>query len=172
MAKSKNIKKIFDGKLIQLFTKAERLPNGYMAHLEIVKHPGAVLIVPFLNKQEVIMIRQYRPVIGKYIWELPAGTLHANESPLKCAKRELLEEIGYVGRKWKKLHHIYPTPGYTNEKILIFKASGLKKAVLQKQEDEIISLRPFKKPEIRDLLDCGKIVDAKTICALKLSGVL
>lgn len=164
-------KKIFAGKLLNLFVKKERLPGGYLAHLEVIEHPGAVLIVPIMNNKKVIFIRQFRPVINSYIWELPAGTLNKNESPLKCAKRETKEEIGYAAKEWKRIGHIYPAPGYTTEKIIIFKARGLKKVRHKKELDEVIRPNVFSEKEIKRLLRSGRIVDAKTICALKLAGI-
>jgi len=70
---------VFKGKLLNLSIRHQRLPNGYLAHLEVIKHPGAVLLVPFLANDKIILIRQYRPVINSYIWELPAGTLDKGE---------------------------------------------------------------------------------------------
>jgi ADP-ribose pyrophosphatase len=169
---NKNMKKVFKGKLLELFLEKKRLPNNYMARLEIVKHPGAVLIVPLLNKDNVVLIKQYRPVINSYIWELPAGTLHKDENPLSCAKRELAEEIGYAAKKWRRLNYIYPAPGYTTERILIFEARGLKRVEHKAEEDEIIKPKIFDKKGIKKLLKGGKIVDAKTICALKLANIL
>ena len=166
------MKKVFKGKLLELFLEKKRLPNNYIASLEIVKHPGAVLIVPLLNKDGVVLIKQYRPVINSYIWELPAGTLHKDENPLSCAKRELVEEIGYAAKKWKRLNYIYPAPGYTTEKILIFEARGLKRVEHKAEEDEIIKPKIFDKKGLKKLLKDGKIVDAKTICALKLANIL
>ena len=164
--------RIFKGKLLNLYLEKQRFPSGYLANLEVIEHPGAVLIIPFLSKHKIILIKQYRPVISSYIWELPAGTLHKNENLLSCAKRELVEEIGYIAKKWEKIGHIYPAPGYTTEKILIFKACGLKKVESEKEEDEIINPKIFLKSEIVRLFKSGNIVDSKTICALKLAEIL
>jgi ADP-ribose pyrophosphatase len=116
MAKTKQV---FKGRLLNLYLERRRLPNGYVLDLEIIRHPGAVLLVPFLNQDTVILIRQFRPVIHSYIWELPAGTLHARESYLACARRELREEIGYQAGVLKRIGYIYPAPGYTTERIVI-----------------------------------------------------
>jgi len=161
-------KQIFNGRLIKLYLTRQRFPNGYVADLEVVKHPGAVLIVPILPGGKVVLIKQYRPVIKSFIWELPAGTLHKSEAPLACAKRELVEEIGYTAGAWKKIGFIYPAPGYTTEKIDIYKASLLRKVESSAQEDEIIAPRIFSRAAVRRLLKSGKIVDAKTIAALAL----
>lgn len=165
-------KRIFKGRLINLYIDKRRLPGGYIANLEVIKHPGAVLIVPFLNKDRIILIKQYRPVINSYIWELPAGTLHKNEEPFKCAKRELEEETGYQAKSLKRVGFIYTAPGYTTEKILIFVAQGLRKIESKKELDEVINPRVFNKRDIKKLLLSGKITDAKTISALKLARIV
>lgn len=166
------MKHIFKGKLLNLYLDKRRIPNGAVVRLEIIKHPGAILVVPFLNDNKVVMIRQYRPVIGSYIWELPAGTLKKKESPLKCAARELAEETGYCASRWKKIGYIYPAPGYTTEKIIIYAAYGLRKIKAQTEEDEVIITKPLKKKDILKLFDKRKIVDAKTICALRLLNTI
>ena len=163
-------KKIFKGKLLQLSQRKQRLPNNYLVTLEVITHPGAVLIVPILSKDKLILIKQYRPVIDSYIWEFPAGTLAKNERPLTCAKRELIEEIGYTGAHWKRVGSIYPAPGYTNEKIIIYSASGLKKKTANVQSDEIIESEICTKLKIKKLVRAGEIVDAKTLSALTLCG--
>ena len=93
-------KTVFKGRLINLVVKKVRLPNGYLATLETIKHPGAALIVPFAGKDKVILLKQYRPVINSYIYELPAGTLDKGEKPLECAKREIIEETGFSAKKF------------------------------------------------------------------------
>lgn len=168
-----NLKNIYNGRLINLYQKKHKFPNGNTVDLEIIKHPGAVLIIPFLDEQRVVLIRQYRPVINSYIWELPAGTLNKNEIHINCAKRELHEEIGYDAKIIKKIGFIYPAPGYTTEKIFIFKASKLSKALYhQHEDDEIIAPKVFTKIQIKNLIKNKKIVDAKTISALALAGVI
>ncbi|MBI4846135.1 MAG: NUDIX hydrolase, partial [Candidatus Omnitrophica bacterium] len=116
----------FNGRLIKVYEHKCVLPNGYPVKLEIVKHPGAVLIVPFISKNKIIMLKQYRPVIKKYIFELPAGTLAEKEKHLICARRELKEETGYIAKKFVRIGEIYPACGYTTERIIIFTAFDLK----------------------------------------------
>ncbi len=137
-----------------------------------INHPGATLIVPFLNKNEVVLLRQLRPVIKKYLYELPAGTLEKGELNLSCARRELVEETGYAGAKFIKLGYIYPVPGYSTEKIVIYKALNLKPAKRALEKDEIITLSVVTKEKVRHLFKTGKINDAKTICAFTLCGWL
>jgi ADP-ribose pyrophosphatase len=167
-----NVKTVFKGKLLKVYVKKERLPNGYMATFEMVRHPGASLIVPFLNKNTVILLRQLRPVIDSYIYEFPAGTLDKGESPLSCARREIIEETGYSAKRFSLLGAIYPVPGYSTEKIFIYKAEGLKLAVRTPEPDECLEHRPFTRGQVRKLFKQGKIVDAKTICGLALCGWL
>lgn len=163
---------VFQGRLLKLYKKRERYPSGHIADLEVVVHPGAVLIVPFLKKDKIVFIRQYRPVIKSFIWELPAGTLKKSERPLSCAKRELVEEIGYIAGKWERIGYIYPAPGYTTEKITIYKAGLLQKTEAIKEDDEIIEPMAFSKKEIIHMINIGRIVDAKTLCALLLCGLI
>ncbi|MFA5337067.1 MAG: NUDIX hydrolase [Candidatus Omnitrophota bacterium] len=162
--------KRFKGKILDVSVKKVRLPNGYLANLEIVKHPGAVLIVPFLGKNKIIMLRQFRPVINTYIFELPAGTLEKGESPAVCARREIIEETGFRSDKLVKLGLIFPVPGYSTEKIFIYKAQNLIKTKQLHQKDEVIEIFVFTKRQIQKMLKEGKIIDAKTICGFALCG--
>ena len=138
----------------------------------MIIHPGASLIIPFLTKDKVIMLRQLRPVINSYIYELPAGTLEENEPPTSCARREIIEETGYAAGKITLLGKIYPVPGYSTEKIFIYKAEGLKKTEKVAEKDEVIESRVYTKAQIRQLFKQKKIVDAKTIAALAMCGWL
>lgn len=164
--------KIFRGKLIRLSLRRQRLPGGYVADLEVIEHPGAVLIIPVMADGRIILIRQYRPVIRSFIWELPAGTLGRHETPLACAKRELQEEIGYRAGTWKSLGFIYPAPGYTTEKIHLYEARRLRKALSRRDADEIITPRALTRAEVAGMIATGKIVDAKTIAALARAGII
>lgn len=166
------IKKAFKGKLLTVFIKKVKLPHGFVATYEMIKHPGAALIIPFLGKDKIIMLRQLRPVINSYIYELPAGTLDKNELPKSCAKREIVEETGYSAKSIKRLGMIYPVPGYSTEKIFIYKAVGLKKVDRLTEEDEVIETVIFTKKDIKKFFRQGKIVDAKTLSALAMCGWL
>lgn len=164
------MKTVFKGKLLKVYVKKERLPNGYMATFEMIRHPGASLIIPFLDKSTIILLRQLRPVINSYIYEFPAGTLDKGESGLACARREIIEETGYRAKLFTLLGAIYPVPGYSTEKIFIYKAEGLKPAARIPEEDEVIEHRPFTRNQVKGLLKQGKIVDAKTMCGLAMIG--
>ncbi len=165
-------KPVFKGKLLRVSVKQERLPNGYLAELEVVEHMGAALIVPFLSPGEIIILRQFRPVINSYLYELPAGTLNKNESIIDCARREIVEETGYSARRFIRLGEIYPVPGYSTEKIVIFKAEFLAKKMVAAEKDEVIQVKVITKSQIKVLFEKRKIKDAKTICALAMVGWL
>jgi ADP-ribose pyrophosphatase len=140
--------------------------------IPVIKHPGAVLVAPFLSGDKVVILRQFRPVIGKYLYELPAGTLEPGELPVSCARRELAEEAGYRAGKLLKLGYIYPVPGYSTEKISVYKACTLAPVKRHPEEDEIIYIETACRRRIRSLFKTGKINDAKTICAFALCGWL
>lgn len=166
------MKKVFKGKLLKVYVMKRRLPHGFVATFEMIRHPGAALIVPLLPRGRVIMLRQLRPVIGKYIYELPAGTLGKNELPRACASREIIEETGYSAKKLTRMGEIVPVPGYSTERIVIFKAEGLKKVSHTPEEDEVIESHIFNRGQIKKLFRKGAIIDAKTIAALAMCGWL
>jgi ADP-ribose pyrophosphatase len=168
-----NKKSVFKGKiLLDVHLDKVMLPNGTEVRLECIKHPGATAVVPFLSKKKVLLIRQYRPVVDKYIWEIPAGTLNKGESPLRCARRELAEEIGCKAGSVRYLAHIYTTPGFTNECIHIYKASRLKKVSVKPDADEILRVKSFTLTEIRRMFRKNRIIDAKTIAGLAMCGII
>ena len=166
------MRQVFKGKLLKVFVKRERLPNGYLATFEMIKHPGAALIVPLFPGDKVMLLRQLRPVIGKYIYELPAGTLGKNESPLACARREIVEETGYSAKIFTLIGKIYPVPGYSTEKIMIYKADGLMTCPRRAEKDEVIKTLILSRAAVRKLFRSGRITDAKTIAALVFVGWL
>ena len=168
----KPMKKIFDGKLLKLYIKRERMPNGYLGTFEMIRHPGASLIVPFLSKNKIIMLRQLRPVIGAYIYELPAGTLGRNEKPIACARREIIEETGYAAGKMTLLGSIHLAPGYSTEKIYLYKAERLRRKERVPEHDEVMESFVLTKARVKRLFKAGRVTDAKTIAALAFCGWL
>lgn len=165
-------KRIYRGRIVDLYSVRAELPNKVKTDLEIIRHPGAALIVPLLDDHTLIMLKQFRYAVGSFIYELPAGTLARGEQPRVCAARELEEETGYTAGKLVKLGHIFPVPGYSTEKIVIFKATGLKRTRKNLDGDEIITPIIMTKNGIRRLFRNGRIVDAKTICGLAMAGWL
>ncbi|MCK5706223.1 MAG: NUDIX hydrolase [Candidatus Aureabacteria bacterium] len=161
---------VFKGKFLNVTQIKKKLPNGNVMDLEVVEHPGAVLIIPMVSKNKMILLRQFRPVIDSYLYELPAGILEKGETVRKCAKRELLEETGYFAKKITRLGKIYTVPGYSTEEIVIMKAENLIKKTKDLHQHEIIRTLLLDKKEIKKLFKTKRIVDAKTICALAMCG--
>jgi ADP-ribose pyrophosphatase len=164
-------KKVFAGKRLTVFTGFKTMPDGSKAYHEEVKHPGASLIVPFF-RDKVVMIYQFRAILDKYIWELPAGVLEPGETPSDCAKREITEETGYLAKNLKKLGYIFTTPGFTNEVIHIFSAECHGKTDHCQEPDEFIKIELMSKKQIQGLFRKGKIHDSKTLAALKLAKII
>jgi ADP-ribose pyrophosphatase len=174
-----NLKNLFNGNFLHIKGKELTLPNKKRINVEFVEHNGAVMIIPFLNDKELVMIKQYRPCINDYLYEFPAGTIekihdkNKFESPLDCAKREIIEEINFSAEKWRELGYIYLAPGYSTEKLYIFKAENLKTDTsLEKDEEEFIEIRFFSKTKILNLFKKNLINDAKTIIGLTYIGWL
>lgn len=159
-------KKIFSGRLLGLKVLKVKLPDGRTTWREIVYHPGAVAIVPILQGNKIILVQQYRKAVGENLLEIPAGTLHPKEKPLKCAQRELIEETGYKANNMEKILDFYSTPGYTTEKIYLFKATGLVKTKSRQEKDEFIKIVIITIDRLKKMFKEGHIKDAKTIVAL------
>lgn len=166
---SKNLRSIYRGKIIQLFFERVKLPNGHVTELEIVHHPGAAAVVPFLDQDHVILIKQYRHATGKYLYEIPAGKLMKGESPLSCARRELEEEIGYRARRFKRLVSAYTSPGFCDELIHIYMATDLLKTQQNLESCEVLEVIKLPVHKVQAMIHSGKIQDAKSIIGLELA---
>jgi len=143
-----------------------KMGNGKRAVREYLDHPGAVAILPFVTKNRVLLVKQFRYPVGKTTYEIPAGKLDAGETILKCLRRELAEETGYTAKKIKKLVSFWPTPAFANEIIHIYTAENLTKGAPHPDQDEMIRCEvwPFKK--VLRAIRKGKILDSKTIVAV------
>lgn len=166
--KTVKFKKIFSGRILEFKVLKVKLPSGKTTNREIVYHPGAAAIVPVLTRDRIILVKQYRKAVEKSLLEIPAGTLEKGENPLRCAQRELVEETGYKAKKIIKLLEFYPAPGYSSEKIYIFKATGLQKTKTNMEPDEFIKTVIATKDQIRKLYKNGGIKDSKTLIGLSL----
>lgn len=165
-----NSEKVFDGKIIKVSVDTVRLPNGKEATRELVKHPGAVAVVPILNGERVVLVRQYRYPVNGVTLEIPAGKLDVGEHPDNCVIRELKEETGYVANKIKKVTSIYTAPGFSNEIIHLYIANDLHFDKMCPDEDEFINVEIYSRNEIRSMIRKGEIVDAKTLTGLLMAG--
>jgi len=165
MSKSKTI---FTGKVLTLNIDTVTLPNGVTIDLEIVRHPGAAAVVPLKDNGMVVLIKQLRHAAGGFIYEIPAGKLDRGEDPLHCAARELEEEIGYIAGRLERLTSILTAPGFTDEVIHIYKATGLTAGRQQLDRDEILEVLEISLEEAIKMIEAGTIRDAKTIVGLQL----
>ena len=159
---------IFTGKVITLNIDTVTLPNGVTIDLEIVRHPGAAAVVPLKNSDTVVLIKQFRHAAGGFIYEIPAGKLHPGEDPKDCAARELEEEIGYRAGKLDLLSSIFTAPGFTDEVIHIYKATGLSKGRQQLDRDEVLEIVEVSLQESIEMIRAGSIRDAKTMVGLQM----
>ncbi|MFA6075972.1 MAG: NUDIX hydrolase [Negativicutes bacterium] len=162
---------LFEGKILTLQHDDVELPNGNCAKREIVRHPGAVAVVPVLPNGDIVMVRQFRYPICKAILEIPAGKLDCGEQPEQCALRELEEETGYTGSV-RKLIAIHTTPGFSDELIHLYIAENLhfKKQCLD--EDEFVNVEILSRSKLRELIKSGELSDAKSLVALMLIGIM
>lgn len=161
-----NKETIYVGKILNIQKQTVKLKSGKKTFREIVKHPGSVAIIPFIDNETVILIEQYRSAIEKTILEIPAGTIEFNEKPKDCAKRELLEETGYVSKNFKKILVGYTSPGYSDEKMHFYLATDLTYKGKNPEEDESIRIKKIKLNDIIQMIKIGEIKDLKTICSI------
>lgn len=164
-------RRVYTGRVISLDVDTVRFPNGTLGELEIIRHSGASAVVPFLNDPagtdpEVLLIRQYRYAADGYVYEIPAGRLDPGELPDACALRELREETGYSARDVVALTTIFTTPGFTDERIHLFLATGLTKGAASLETDEILDLVPMPLAKALEMIEKGEIQDGKTVVAL------
>ena len=146
-----------------------RLPDGASTEREYIEHPGAVMIIALLDTGELVMERQYRYPLRRDILELPAGKIDAGEQPLECARRELLEETGYVASIWRYIATTHPVVGYSDERIEIFLAQGLTHQGASLDDDEQIEVFKLPLATALDWVREGRITDSKTIVGLFLA---
>ena len=157
---------VYHGRMIDLRVDVVRLPNGKTATREFLDHPGAVGIVAFLDRNTLVMVRQYRHPVGEVTLELPAGKLDPGESILTCLRRELREETGCTARKIKPLIQYWPTPAFANEVVHLYLAEGLRPGPMSTDEDEFLQrvTVPFQK--VLGMVRRGEIRDSKTVIGI------
>ncbi len=165
-AKIHDTARIYEGRVITVTKEMVTLENGVSTDLDIIRHPGATAIIPFVRENTLLLLRQYRHAVRDHIWEIPAGTLDPEESPINCAKRELVEETGYSGSNWQSLGQIIPVPGYSDELIHVYLATDLAAAQQDLDSDEIIDVHEVKFDAAIEMIKSGEIRDSKTISGL------
>ena len=161
-------KTIYRGRVANLSLDTFRTSEGRSFLRETIQHPPSVVILPVTAQGKVLLIRQYRHAVGRWIYEIPAGTSEPGEPLLRCARRELAEETGYAASRWKRLSAFYPAPGISTERMDLFVAAGLKKLKkpVPMDKDEQITLHPTSARNALRLVRRNKIMDAKTIIGI------
>lgn len=157
---------IFQGKILNLREDQVLLVNGNTSSRLIVEHPGAVAVVPVNQNGEIVMIEQFRKPVEQVLLEIPAGKLEKGEDPAQCAIRELKEETGYVAGNWEKLSVFYTTPGFSDEVMHLYLATGLTFLEACPDEDELLQTRVVPLSVALEMINQGEIKDAKTIVGI------
>lgn len=157
---------IYSGKIISVKKQYVFLPNKKMAFREVVEHSGGVGIIAVNDKNELLLVEQYRSPINRLLLEIPAGKLEPDEEPLPCAIRELREETGYDAKEYHFICKFYPSPGYTNEVIHLFYAKDIFFNPLKPDDEEFLKVKFLPLKDINKILNNSNIVDGKTIIAL------
>jgi ADP-ribose pyrophosphatase len=165
----KSTTEVYNGRIFNFVTENLTLPNGRDSEMAFIRHPGSIAVVPLLDDNTVVMEVQYRHPVGGYLLEIPAGTLEPGESPLICAKRELMEETGYRAQELIELGKIHMIPAYSDEEIHVFIARGLTPAEQNLDPDEIIEVVTYPLEKALQMIDTGKITDALTILSIQMA---
>jgi len=160
----------FRGLIFDVTREAVRLSNGRRVVYDVVRHPGSVVLIPQPTRDTVILIRQFRWAVGRWIWELPAGSIDAGERPSRAAARECAEETGWVPARVERLGAFYPTPGFCDERMTFYRCTRLRRPwrPVHGDEDEQIEPRLFTVREVARLVARGRIDDMKTVAGLQL----
>lgn len=160
-------RRVYTGRIISLDVDLVRFPDGSTGELEMIRHPGASAIVPFLSDPaaedpQLLLIRQYRYAAEEWLYEIPAGRLDPGETPEACARRELAEETGCTALHVEHLYTLYTTPGFTDEKIHIFMASGLERGTPRHESDEHMDVEGVTLSRALEMIREGLLKDAKS----------
>lgn len=156
---------IYKGKIVNLRCDDALLPGGKPCKREVIEHSGGAAVL-CVKEGKVALVRQFRYAYGEELYEIPAGKLGAGEDPAVAAARELSEETGLTAERLNLLFVLYPTPGYTNEKIYIYRAEGLKEGKQHLDEGEFLSVEYIPVEEVKRMVESGAIRDAKTVVAV------
>jgi ADP-ribose diphosphatase len=164
-------RRVYAGRLLNVDLETVEAPDGSTLHLELVRHPGAAAVVALASPVDsddpsVLLLKQYRYAAGGPIWEVPAGVLEPGETPAECARRELREETGAEAERLEPLTTIYTTPGFTDERIHIFLATGITAGEPHPMADEFFEVQAMPISRALQLIRDGEVVDGKSIVAL------
>lgn len=159
--------KIYEGKILNLRIDTVELPDKKYSKREIVEHPGGVAVIPITKDNTLILVKQYRKAVERFLLEIPAGKLEVNEDPRETALRELEEETGFKANKLEYLMEFYTSPGFSNEKIYLFLASDLTKGEQSLDLGEFIESQEYNIDDLLKMVQRGEILDSKTIIGIQ-----
>ncbi|MGE0359559.1 MAG: NUDIX hydrolase [Vicinamibacterales bacterium] len=163
-------REVYRGRVFALSVDRVTLPSGHTTTMDVVRHPGSVVLLPMPAPDRVILIRQYRYAVDRYLWELPAGTLTPGEEEVAGAARECEEEIGLVPGRLDLLGRLLPTPGFCDETMAFYRCTELTSPPADSphrpDDDEVIEPRTFSLDEMRRMIAAGEIADMKTVAGL------
>jgi ADP-ribose pyrophosphatase len=159
-------RRVYEGRVVNLRVDEVEYSNGHRSEVEVVEHRGGVAIVALPAPRSIVLVRQFRPAIGREMWEVPAGKIEAGEGPAACASRELVEETGYTAQRLRKLWTFYTAPGFCTELLHLFVAEGLTAGAASPEESEQIEVRAFDIDDAWRLVAQNELPDAKTQIAL------
>lgn len=157
---------VYRGSVFDVRRDKVREPGGIVATRDVVVHYGSIVLIPILDDGRILLVRQYRHATRQSLWELVAGRTERGENPAHAARRELKEETGYSGRRFRRLIEFFPTPGFVSERMVLFVVEGLKKGTARPEEDERIQVGAFRLADIERRIRRGTIRDGKTIAGL------
>ena len=164
-----NRRDIFNGRIFTVSLEEHMLPDGRLAEFEMVRHPGGAAVLPILADGRVVLLRQFRPAAGGFLWEIPAGRLEPGEAPTDCVARELAEEAGYRPGRLEPLGELLPAVGFCTERVYLFVAHELMPVPQALEPDEFLEVVALPAAEALALVERGEIPDAKTQLALLLA---
>jgi ADP-ribose pyrophosphatase len=164
-------RRVYTGRVINLDVDTVRFPDGSMGELEMIRHPGASAVIPFLSDPrgddpQILLLRQYRYAAEGFVYEIPAGRLSPGEDPIDCARRELLEETGCSAERIDYLTMMFTTPGFTDERIHLYMATGLTRGEAARERDEFIELEVLPLSTVLETIERGGIPDGKSALAI------
>ena len=161
-------RRVYTGKVLSLDVDDVEEPGGVHTRREVVRHSGSVAVLAIQDDGKIVLVRQYRYPVDDFVWELPAGRLDAGESPEQAAQRELQEEIGYKAGRLQKMAFFHTTPGFCDESMHVFRATGLVPSKAPGDEDERIEVQAFSLSDLEAMIDRGEIHEGKTLVAILL----
>jgi len=165
-------REVYRGRIFSLAVDRVTLPTGRTVTMEVVRHPGSVVLLPMPSPDRLILIRQFRYALNRFIWELPAGSLEVGEDPRRGAARECEEEVGLVPGTLDEIGELFPTPGFCDEWMKFYRCTDLAApapdSTAQRDDDEVIEPATFGLDEIRRMISAGEIIDMKTVAGLAL----